>query len=135
MALPEKIISARPFLESYEKALSPMPRQMSSCLLHFFDKFRFQAHGAETIDLAVDVMIAIYQTDVAHPGTHFDHARGALEFQILGYGDRITIHQDTPKGIAIDLVVFFRLRRCLYLHPFVRAFRADAKPAVFVGKF
>ena len=49
-------------------------------LADFFDKFAFQTHGAKTVDLAVDIVIAVDQADVFDLGTDFKCTARSLEF-------------------------------------------------------
>jgi len=43
-----------------------------------FDEFGFQPHGAKTVDLAVDVVVAIAQPDVFDFGACLDGGRSAF---------------------------------------------------------
>ena len=56
---------------SSEQDFAP-PTTDSSCLAH---ELRLQLHRPDAIDLAVDVVIAIDQADVAHLGPDFHHLR------------------------------------------------------------
>src|SRR5690606_29877861 len=58
----------------------PAPRE--SGLAH---ELRLQAHLADTVDPAVDVVVAFDQADVAHPGAHLHHQRRALDLQVLDH--------------------------------------------------
>ena len=102
--------------------------------LHLFDKLRFQAHGAEAVDLAVDVVIAVDQTDVLHLGADLDHAARTFQLQILDDRDRIAILQDIADGVAVNLGAVAGIG-CRLLRPFMGALRADVEAAVFVGEF
>ena len=48
-----------------------LPFQVSE--LHLFHERRFQLHGADTIDLAIDIMVSLYQADVLDLCPHLDH--------------------------------------------------------------
>lgn len=92
-----------------------------------FDEFRFQAHGAEAFDLAVDVVIALHQADVLDLGAHLQGGGAALDLQVLDEGDGIPVLQDIPVGVPDDGLL---LLRCIQRQgPLMGAFRAD-KPAV-----
>ena len=60
---------------------------------HLLDEFRFQTHGPEAIDLAIDIVITINQPDIFHLGAHLDHTGRSLQFQILDDSDGIPILQ------------------------------------------
>src|SRR3990167_7854425 len=49
----------------------------------FLHELGFQLHRTDAIDLAVDVMVALDQTDVLHLGSHLDDRRRALTFRSL----------------------------------------------------
>jgi len=99
----------------------------------FLDEFRFQLHRAEAIDLAVDVVIAVDQTDVARLGADLHHQRRPLHFQILDHGDRVAVLQHIAHRIAHDLGNF-RVRRSGRRRPFMAAFRADQLTGIFIGE-
>lgn len=40
---------------------------------HLLDEFRFQLHGTDTVDLAVDVMVTRHDSNVLHLGAYLDH--------------------------------------------------------------
>ncbi len=98
---------------------------------HLPDKFRFQAHGTQAIDLAIDVVIAVHQPDILDLGAHLDHTGRALQLQVLDDRDGIPILQDIAGRIAIHPAGDFGrsggLRR-----PFMRALRADIDAPVLV---
>lgn len=43
--------------------------------LHLFHKFRFELHGANTIDLAINIVITLNQADILDLGTYFHYQR------------------------------------------------------------
>ncbi len=45
---------------------------------HLLDELRFQAHGPNTIDFAIDVVIAVDEADVLNPGPHLYDFGGAF---------------------------------------------------------
>ncbi len=51
------------------KALILIQRPVSLALL---DEFRLQPHCADTVDLAVDVVVAVDETDIPNLGTDLD---------------------------------------------------------------
>lgn len=59
-----------------------------------FDEFGFEAHCSDTIDLAIDIVVAFDQANVLNFGTNLDHKGLALDFQILynRYGVAIVQH-------------------------------------------
>src|SRR5450830_1283484 len=101
--------------------------------LDFFDELGFQTHLAETVDLAIDVVVALDQADVFDLGADLDDAATALELEILDHGDGVAILQDIAGSVAPYLgAVFGRFDRLC--RPFMRAFRADVERAVFISK-
>src|SRR5690606_7085116 len=44
-------------------------------------ELRLQAHLADAVDPAVDVVVALDQADVAHPGADLHHLRRSLDLQ------------------------------------------------------
>ena len=101
-----------------------------SRLLH---ELRLQAHRADAVDLAIDVVIAFDEPDVLDLCADLDHERGTLDLQILDDGDAIAVLEDVADRIANCPNL-----RCFgeaFLAPFVRAFGADVHRPVFVGVF
>lgn len=45
---------------------------------HLFYKFRFKTHRTETINFAVDIMVAVYQTDIFYFGSHLEGSTRAF---------------------------------------------------------
>ena len=72
------------------------------CLLNLFHELGLQAHCTEAIDFAVDVVVAVDQSDILHFGAHFYDAAGPFQLQILDDGYGIAILQDVPGRIAVD---------------------------------
>ena len=107
-----------------------MSPAVESDLLH---EFGFQAHGAETVDLAIDVMVAVDQADVLHLGAHLDHAARAFQFLVHDDRDGVAILQHIAGRIPIHAALGFgRLR--LLCGPFMPAFRAHIQNSVFVSE-
>ena len=118
----------------FGKALRPGPRQHLGLGARsaFFDEFGFQTHGAESVDLAIDVVIAVHQADVFDLGAHLQGRGASLHLQILDEGDGIPVLQHIPVGVPDDQLRFggigFQSQG-----PFVSAFRTNEHPVAFVG--
>ena len=102
--------------------------------LDFFHEFRFQAHGTEAVDLAVDIVVAVDQADILDLGAHLDDTAAALQFQVLDDADRVAVLQDIAGRIAVHAGALFR-RFASRGRPLMRSFRADQLAAVFVREF
>lgn len=99
----------------------------------FANKFRFELHGTKTFNFAIDVVVAIDQTNVFHFGAHFDHTGRAFELEVFDQGHGVAVLQDIAGGIFENLAGFnFRLNM---LRPFVRTFWTDEIFAIFISEF
>ena len=102
--------------------------------LPILHKLRLQLHRSETVNLAVDIMIAVNQADAFHFRALLQDRRTAFHFQILDDGHGIPVLQDIAIGILYDFRFFnrfvFRSRR-----PLMRTFRAHELAAVFIHVF
>lgn len=99
----------------------------------FANKFSFELHGPKAFNFAIDVVVAIDQTNVFHFGTDFDHTGGAFELEVFDQGHGVAVLQDIARGILENLAIFnFRLNT---LGPFVRTFWTDKIFAIFIREF
>ena len=96
------------------------------------DELRFQTHGAEAVDLAVDVVVGVDQADVAHFRADLHDATGALELEILDDSDRVAVVENIAGRVLPDPLLGGRCL-CFLRRPLVRALRADEEGAIFVG--
>src|SRR3990167_2864980 len=102
--------------------------------LGFLHELGFQLHGANAIDLAVDVVVAFHEADIAHLGADLHHRRCALDLQVLDHRDAVSVLKHVSMGITHHggLIGHCRSRN----HgPFMGALGADVVPAIFVGVF
>ncbi|KAG0755225.1 hypothetical protein G6F22_020688 [Rhizopus arrhizus] len=70
------------------------PANLAGAASDFLDELRLQAHLAEAVDLAIDVVVAVDQADAFDLGAHLDHPARPLEFQVLDDGDGVAVLQD-----------------------------------------
>ena len=98
-----------------------------------FHELRFQLHLAETVDFAIDVVIAFDQADVLHFGADLQHGRATFHLQIFYHGDAVAVGQQVTVSIFDDQLI--AVVRRLSIVPLVRAFRADEHAVVFIGVF
>src|SRR5690606_17082867 len=99
----------------------------------FFDELRLQFHGADAVDLAVDVVVAVHQADVLHLGAHLHHQGRALDLEILDHRDAVAVLEHIAVGVLVDLVALTGLGRAVR-GPLVGALRADQQGAVGVAE-
>src|SRR5690606_21834275 len=70
------VIYVRSVDEATDGWLHQQPDQIKNFgLLSFFNKLGFKFHCADSVDLAVDVMVAFYQPDILDFGSDFHHQR------------------------------------------------------------
>ena len=100
--------------------------------LRLLHELRLQLHGTDAVDLAVDVMVAVDQTNVPDLGPHLDDQRRTLHLEILDHRDRVAICQRIAVGVT-DHTLLVVTRRHGLGRPFMTAFRAEAQLAVLVG--
>ena len=99
----------------------------------FFDEFGFQLHGAKTVDLAVDVVVAFDQADVFDLGADLDDRGGALDLQVLDQSDGVAVLKDVPRSVFENFSRFnFGLN---LLRPLMSALRTDKIIAIFVCQY
>lgn len=67
------------------------------------DKLRLEPHGAKSINLARDVMLAIDQANVLHLGAGFDRLRRSLDGQVLNDNDGVSVLKRVAIGVQ-DLI-------------------------------
>ncbi len=67
------------------------------------DKLRLEPHGAKSINLARDVMLAIDQANVLHLGSGFDRLRRSLNGQVLDDNDGVSVLKRVAVGVQ-DLI-------------------------------
>jgi len=101
---------------------------------NLFDEFRFEAHGAKALDLALDIVVPVDKADILDPRTHLDGSAGALGPQVLDHGDSIAVLQNIPEGIAVDFL-FFRTGYVLVGQPFMGTLGANQKFPIVVDMF
>ena len=101
--------------------------------LCLFDEFRFQFHGAKTIDFAVDIVIALDQADVLDLGAHLDGTGGAFHLQVFDNQNGIAVFQLVAEGILPDPLFLGGLGQGTA--PFMAAFCADKIATAFIGVF
>src|SRR5690606_40785241 len=70
----------------------------------FFHEFRLELHGADAVDLAVDVVVAVHQADVLHLGAHLHHQGRALDLEILDHRHAVPVLEDIAVGILVDFL-------------------------------
>ena len=91
-------------------------------LLH---EFGLELHRAETVDLAVDVMIAFAQTDVLDLRADLEHGRSALHLEALDDRDAVAVGKERAVGVLDDQLIIV-LSGCVGRRvPFVTALGAD----------
>ncbi len=68
------------------------------------DDAGLELHGAETLHLAIDVVVAdtVDEVDIANFGADLDRARTALDFEVLDDGDGVAVGEDISKSILYD---------------------------------
>src|SRR5690606_34255413 len=103
-------------------------------VLYLFHELRFQAHGTEAIYLAVDIMIAIDQTDILDLGTNLERAAATFQFEILDQGNGIAVLQDSTDRVAVDTHGISGFHRSLR-RAFMRTLGADQQRTIFIGVF
>lgn len=98
----------------------------------FFDELGFEPHRANAVDLAIDVMVAIHQTNVFDFGANLDNKGRTLHFQIFDHRHGVAILQDIAIGILDDEAVM----DCSGFlgGPFVPTLRAHKMPLIHVGE-
>lgn len=99
--------------------------------LNFFDEFGFEFHGANAVNPAVDIVVAVDQPDILDFRPDLDRGGRSFDFQILDDRDGVAILERIAVGVLDD---FLRFNISLF-GPFVAAFRADEDHAVIVGVF
>jgi hypothetical protein len=72
----------------------------------FANKFCFELHGTKTFNFAIDVVVAIDQTNVFYFGTNFDDTGGAFELEVFDQGHGVAVLQDIARGILENLAGF-----------------------------
>src|SRR3989338_19596 len=100
----------------------------------FLHEFGFQLHRADAVDLAVDVMVAVDQTDVLYLVSPLDHRRRALDLQVLDRRDRVAVGQHIAERILVHAPLLPALAGRVF-RPLMRALGADIVAPVFVGEF
>lgn len=93
-------------------------------ILYLFNKFRFQFHSPESVDFAIDIVIAIDQTYIFHFRSYFQYRGAAFYFKIFDYRYGIAVGQNIPVRVFDDLRIFIMLRFGIQ-GPFMSAFRAN----------
>jgi hypothetical protein len=75
----------------------------------------------------------LHQADVFYLGAHFYHQGRTFDFKVFDHCNGVAIRQQVAHCIAhgFDFLGIF-CRRPVF-GPFVAAFGADVKPAVFIG--
>lgn len=99
--------------------------------LRLFHKLRLELHRTYAVDFAIDVVIAFYQANVLHLGTHLHHRGGAFELEVFNQRHAIAIRQGIAVGIAHQQRIFSN--RSLLGLPLVAALRAQQMVAIGVG--
>src|SRR3989344_2395375 len=98
------------------------------------DELGLEFHRADTVDLAVDIVVAVAQADVLDLGADLDHQGGALDLEVFDHGDGVAVLQDVAYRVFLHgfIAGHFGLASG---GPLMGAFRADQLGAVFVGEF
>lgn len=110
-------------------------RRLFALELGFPDEFRFQLHRPNAVDLAVDVVITLNQSDVLHLRAHLHDQGGALHLQVLDHSNGITVSQFIAHRIPDDTSLLGRLLlRDSVLWPLMCALGADIQLSVFVSE-
>src|SRR6478735_5320916 len=73
----------------------------TNAALRLANELRLQLHRAEAVDLAVDVVVFVDQSDVAHLGAGLERAAGALDLEVLDHGDRVAIGEHVADRVAM----------------------------------
>lgn len=71
-----------------------------------FDEFRFQPHGSKAIDLAGNVVVTVYQSNVFDLGPRLHRFRGAFDGKVFYDHNAVAIGEDRTIDIAHHLVLF-----------------------------
>ena len=95
---------------------------------------RFELHRAESVDLAIDVMVsdAINEANIAHLGPNLDRSGTALHLEVLDDADRVTVVQDIADSVLDHRFDSLCLR---LVHPFVSALWTHQQRTHLVGVF
>ncbi len=101
-------------------------------LLH---KLGFELHGADAVDFAVDVVVAVDEADVFDFGADFDHQGRAFDFEVFNHGHGVAVLQHIAHRVFHHFLLFPVVLRGACDGPFVAAFGADVVATVFVGVF
>lgn len=99
------------------------------------NKLRFEAHGPEPFDLAIDIVVAVCKADVFNLGPGFHGPGHTFYRKILDYNDAIAILQ----FVAVHVEYFRRPVVCRFRGivrvPFVKTFRAGHQTLAGIGVF
>ncbi len=98
------------------------------------DELGLEFHRADTVDLAVDIVVAIAQADVLDLGADLYHERSALDLEVLDHGDGVAVLQDVAHRVFLHGFIAGRLGFAAD-GPLMGAFRANQLGAIFVGVF
>src|SRR5476649_1632782 len=109
-------------------------RGMDAAESDFTDELGLEFHRADTVDLAIDIVVAVAQADVLDLGADLDHQGRAFDLEVFDDRDGVAVLQD----VAYRVFLHGFIAGCFGLAiggPFMGAFRADQLGAVFVGVF
>ena len=107
---------------------------MEAAKSDFAHELGLELHWADTVDLAIDIVVAIAQADVLDLGTDLYHERGALDLEVLDHCDGVAVLQDVAHRVFLHGFITGRFGLAVG-GPLMGAFRADQLGAVFVGVF
>lgn len=106
--------------------------------LNLLDDARLELHLAETVNLAVDVMVAntINEADVAHLRSDLDRRGAALDLEVLDDAHRVAIGERRAERILDHCGVLFCFGSGIRFarRPLVAAHGAYQQRAHFVGE-
>ena len=72
---------------------------MKSSHLDFLDELGLQLHRSDAADLAIDIVVAIDQSDVFDFGADLYDQRCALDLEILDDSDRVTVGKEVAVRV------------------------------------